>query len=345
MSTEIATVQTQAAPPAKLTGMSIATTREAQSVQAQMIVAKQFPRDEIDANRRIVTACKRKALAEVSQYEYTKGGQPVTGPSIRLAEAMAQAWGNIDFGFIELENSPGVSSKVLAFAHDLETNTRRSMTFDIPHVRVTKRGTTILTDPRDIYETVANQAARRIRACVLAVIPGDVQDMAIEECNKTLAGNNAEPLKDRILKMLKAADQIGVSRDMLERKLGHNVDAISETEMVRIRNWFTAIRDGHSSREDIFEVEAAKPAESGEKSKSRTDAAKKATAKKEESPKDAKEKPAALSFNDLQARCFDVTSIEEADEIDALIANSLCSPTEKEDLTQILQAWRDQPKA
>lgn len=53
----------------------------------------------------------------------------------------------------------------------------------------------------------------------------------------------------------------------------------------------------------------------------------------------------SYTFNDLQTKCFDVTSLEEADEIDALIANSLCSPTEKEDLTQILQAWRDQPKA
>ncbi len=38
-----------------------------------------------------------------------------------------------------------------AFAWDLETNSKRTVVFNVPHKRVTKRGTTNLTDPRDIY--------------------------------------------------------------------------------------------------------------------------------------------------------------------------------------------------
>ncbi|WP_331490569.1 hypothetical protein, partial [Metaclostridioides mangenotii] len=66
------------------------TTRQAQEVQAAMIIAKKFPRDEVEAFNRILKSCQRKSLAEQSMYEYPRGGQKVTGPSIRLAEALAQ---------------------------------------------------------------------------------------------------------------------------------------------------------------------------------------------------------------------------------------------------------------
>src|SRR5690606_36069410 len=83
--------------------VEVAMTRAAQEVQAAMVIAKRFPRDENTAFARIMRACKRKQLAEAAIYAYPKGGTNVQGPSIRLAEALAQAWGNIDFGVIELE--------------------------------------------------------------------------------------------------------------------------------------------------------------------------------------------------------------------------------------------------
>lgn len=71
-------------------------------------------------------------------YEYPRGGTKVTGPSIRLAEAMAQNWGNLDYGLIELEQKAG-ESQVMAYAWDLETNTRQTIVFSVPHIRATKR--------------------------------------------------------------------------------------------------------------------------------------------------------------------------------------------------------------
>ena len=81
--------------------------RQAQEVQAAMIVAKRFPRDEVMSHNRILNACKRRSLAERAVYEYPRGGENVTGPSIRLAEVMAQNWGNLDFGITELEQKNG----------------------------------------------------------------------------------------------------------------------------------------------------------------------------------------------------------------------------------------------
>ena len=222
--------------------LAIATTRSAQEVQAAMVVAKRFPRDMFAAQARILDACKRPVLAEQALYAYPRGGTTVEGPSIRMAEVLAQNWGNIDFGIIELEQKQGESS-VMAYAWDLETNTRQTKIFTVPHLRHTKQGDYKLTDPRDIYEMVANQGARRVRACILGIIPGDIIDSAVAACNKTMAGQSDEPLMDRAKKMVIAFEKIGVSKDMLEKRLGHRLDVITETELATFRKIFKSIQD------------------------------------------------------------------------------------------------------
>ncbi|MDT1904179.1 hypothetical protein FPK34_26285, partial [Acinetobacter baumannii] len=76
-------------------------------------------------------------------------------------------------------SSENGESTVEAFAWDVETNTRQTKVFQVPHIRYTRNGSKKLTDPRDIYELVANNGARRLRACILGVIPGDVIDDAV----------------------------------------------------------------------------------------------------------------------------------------------------------------------
>lgn len=243
-----------AAVPVKNTQTAMMISRQAQEVQAAMVVAKRFPRDEIDSFNRIMTSCQRKSLAERAMYEYPRGGTKVTGPSIRLAEAMAQNWGNIDFGIIELEQSNG-ESQVMAYAWDLETNTRQTKIFNVPHVRGTKKGNVPLTDPRDIYEMVANQGARRLRACILGVIPGDVIDAAVEQCKKTMTEGNEKPLIDRIREGVKLFEEkFSVSQQMLEKYIGCKCEAFSENDMVRLNNVYRSLRDGMSKREDYFDI-------------------------------------------------------------------------------------------
>lgn len=241
-------------------GTAIATSRAAQEVQAAVVIAKKFPRDEDAAAAKILKACKRRALAEVACYEYTKGGQKIEGPSIRLAEVLAQNWGNVNFGFTELDRRTvagvGVST-VEAYCWDMETNTRRSVTFEVRHWRDRKGGGGYpLQDEREIYELIANQASRRMRACILAVIPGDIQDSAVEACAKTLAGQSEEPLCDRVRQMLVRFEEQGVTKADIERKLGHKTDAITHQQLARLAKIFNAIRDGVATREEHFPPES-----------------------------------------------------------------------------------------
>lgn len=218
--------------------------RQAQEVQAAMVIAKRFPRDEAAAADRILKACTRKSLAESAVYEFPRGGSTVSGPSIRLAEAVAQNWGNVDFGVIELEQKEG-ESQVMAYAWDLETNTRQSKIFTVPHIRQTTKGSYPLTDPRDIYEMVANQGARRLRSCILGVIPGDVIEMAVKQCELTLKSGETEALESRLEKMAGAyQEDFQITVDMLESFIGRKITAFTENDYARLRKIYRSLRDG-----------------------------------------------------------------------------------------------------
>jgi len=234
-------------------------------VQAQTIMAKQFPRNQIQARNDIIEACKRRRLAEAAIYSYPRGGTKVEGPSIRLAESIAQNWGNIDFGVTELERKPERNGKpgeslVMAFCIDFQTNTRRQTTFSVPHIRYSRaKGNTKLTDPRDIDEMILNKAARRLRACILAIIPGDVIEEAVEQCNKTLAGRSDKPLIDRVKDMVKLFGEVGVSQEKLEKRLGHKVDACLEIDIVNLGKIYKSLKDEMSKPEDWFDDASKAP--------------------------------------------------------------------------------------
>lgn len=234
----------------------IAESRAVAEVQAQYVIAKKFPRDENASFMRIMRACERPFLAEQAMYAYPRGGQLVTGPSIRLAEAMAQSWGNIDCGIREISQSDGMSVAE-AYAIDLETNTRICKTFHVPHSRDTKQGKKRLTDSRDIYELVANQGARRLRACILGVIPGDVIDAAVSQCGKTLESSDV-PMADQIRKLVLAFDELGVKPDHIEKRLGHQLDATIPQEIVTLRGIYKSIKDGMADRSQFFDISSAK---------------------------------------------------------------------------------------
>jgi hypothetical protein len=225
--------------------------RHEAEIQAAMTIAKKFPRDVVRAMDRILSACTRPSLAEAALYAYPRGSELVTGPSIRLAEAIAQNWGNLQIGVRELSQSRGEST-VEAFAWDLETNMRQSKVFQVAHVRHTRRGQTKLEDPRDIYELVANQGARRLRACILGVVPGDVVETAVRQCEVTQANAGGAP-EEQIRKLVESFAKIGVTQEQITAFLGHRLDSVVGAEVLRLRKVYTSIRDGMASAADFFQ--------------------------------------------------------------------------------------------
>lgn len=234
--------------------------REIAEAQGAMLIAQRFPRDEANARERILIACQRPGLAKGAMYTYARGGSDITGPSIRLAEAIARTWGNLTFGVRELEQRPGEST-VEAFAWDLESNVRQVKTFQVKHVRYTKsRGNYALDDPRDIYEMTANQGARRVRACILGLIPGDIVEDAVEQCEATLKAH-ADTSPAGIKKMVELFAKYGVTKEQIEGRIQRKLDAITAAQMVGLHKVYTSLKDGMSGAADWFLTPGAAEAE------------------------------------------------------------------------------------
>jgi hypothetical protein len=225
-------------------------------VQAAMIAARYAPRNQIDAMDRVLNACTRKTLALKATYSYKRGKEEVTGPTIRLAETIAVQWGNIQFGFNELSrgiDADGVGySEVGAYAWDLETNTRRPLQFRVRHWRDTKDGGYALKAERDIYEVIANQAQRRVRSCILAVIPGDILEAALEQCDKTLKAS-ADTSPKAMEAMLEKFSELGVEKEQIEQFIGRRISSIQPAQVERLRKIYNSIHTGETDVSEWFE--------------------------------------------------------------------------------------------
>ena len=124
--------------------------------------------------------------------------------------------------------------------------------FKVKHVRDTKKGSSALTDSRDIYEATANFGARRLRACILSVIPGDVVERAVDVCKETVTNKDKTPIADRIKKLEKAFKELKITKEQLEEYAQRNLNEFGREEIFALQGVFKAIRDGQAKAEDYF---------------------------------------------------------------------------------------------
>lgn len=265
-------------------------------VKGKLTSAKMFPRDEAMAFQQVMNACSRPSLAKVAEYRFKRGGQEVNGPTIRLAEVIAAAWGNIDYGIRELSRGEGYS-EMEAYAWDMQTNTISAQRFTVRHIRDrsdANGGNVSLTQERDIYERTANDASRRVRERIFAVVPPDLVEMAVKKCRDTMAGNSDRPIADRVRDMISAFNKYSVTAQMIETRLGRKLDSILPDDFADLMAVYNSIKDG-AKVSDFFGGEAvalAAPASSdGQAQQQGAKTAPKSTRKKDAAPKQEEAKP------------------------------------------------------
>lgn len=240
--------------------IAIEASRAIAEAQGKLVIAKRFPRDEVQAYAKAIEACKRPAMAEKAFFAFPRAGQTVEGPTIKFATELARCWGNIDYGIKELSQDNG-KSEMQAYAWDLETNAQSVQNFTNPHIRekTDKKTKTItmevLKSQRDIYESNANMATRRLRSRILAILPSWFVDGCIEECKRTIAGDNETPLIDRVKKMVIQFAKFGVTQEQLEKRLKRKIDTMTADDLVEYVGIYNAIKNKESKISEWFEAE------------------------------------------------------------------------------------------
>lgn len=231
--------------------------RELAETQTLYLMAERMPRDERSACEAAIRQFERQGLAERAEFSYRRGNETIAGPTIRTAEAIAQKWGNIKFGFREVARGIGADgvpfSEVEAFAVDLQSRVPRTLGFIVPHWRDTQSGGYRLKTERDIYELVSNQAQRRVRSCILALIPGDVVEACMQQADQTLKAN-VDMTAAGVDKILKAFEPYGVTRKHIEKAIDRGIESLQPGHVIRLRKWLTSIKEGVADVSELFDM-------------------------------------------------------------------------------------------
>lgn len=227
--------------------------RAVAEVQGAIVVAQQCPRSMARAIDEMRESCSQVALAERAFFRYSRGGSQITGPSVHLARELARCFGNVQYGLTELSRDDDKGeSQMLAFAWDVQFNTRAVTTFIVKHGRDTKDGRKALTDLRDIYENNANNGARRLREQIFAILPKWFTEEAQEICRRTVEKGGDVPLPQRIANLIKAFGDLGVAVDQLERKIGRKRDAWTAHDVAALTIIGRSIRNGEATVDAEF---------------------------------------------------------------------------------------------
>jgi hypothetical protein len=240
-------VELPASAPGRLgQATAVEQSRAVAEVQAAIYVARQFPRDIRQARQELDMSFGLMTMAERSFYKLPRGKDDVVGPTVQLAREVARCFTNFQYGISELRRDDDhAQSEMLAWAWDVENNTRAAHVFIVPHKRDRKNQSPVpLIDMQAIYENNANHAARRLREQMLAVIPVWFVEEAKARAYKTLAGTEGS-LPERIDKAI-AAFGAGykLTLEQLERRLGRPTRGGTPFDVAQLTIIFQSLRRG-----------------------------------------------------------------------------------------------------
>jgi len=237
-------------------GTAVEMHRAVAEVQAAIIVAQQCPRKLAQVIEDMEEACRQPELAERAFFRYPRGGQIISGPSVHLARELARCWGNFQHGLVEMRRDDNAAqSEMQAWAWDVQTNSRNSHTFIVPHRRDTKDGPVTLIDMRDVYENNANQGARRVRETIYAELPVWFVERAKSLCMKTIEDGGGKPLAVRIAEAVKVFERFGVTPARMEAKIGRPQAEWTAFDVGQLGVIYESIRQGTVTVDDEFPQE------------------------------------------------------------------------------------------
>lgn len=212
-------------------------------IDIQISTAKAYPRSIARFTKRSMElACLNPEIAESCFYSLKRGGKPIEGPSVRLAEIAASCYGNLAIeARIIGEDRRFVTAQ--ACAYDLENNIRIRVE---KRRRITDKAGNTYND--DMIAVTANAAASiAFRDAVLRIIPQAFIQPIYEEARQAAIGK-AETLAGRRAKALQHFAKMGVDEPRLLAALAdqgvRGVEDITGEILLQLKGMAQAIRDG-----------------------------------------------------------------------------------------------------
>jgi phosphoribosylformylglycinamidine (FGAM) synthase PurS component len=226
-------------------------------VDIQIATAKQYPRDVDTVLNRIKTyATMDTETAEDCFYALRRGqgdgASVIEGISVRLAEIIASAWGNLRVQTRIIGND-GRTITAQGLCHDLETNLAVSV--EVKRKITDRNGRTYSEDMQVVTGNAA--AAIAFRNAVLKVVPKAITKKVINEIKDVAMGKSMD-LETRRQNLIGYFSKIGVTMAELLSYCGIDSVAKIDSQMVyELRGLANAIKEGTTTVQETFKAHTA----------------------------------------------------------------------------------------
>lgn len=237
-------------------------------IDQQVATAKQYPRHLPTVLNQIQTYATMdvETASDCFYALYRKNAdgsdQMISGLSVRMAEIIANAWGNLRVATRIIGND-GKTITAQAVCHDLETNVAISQ--EVKRSILTKKGYTFSQDMQVVTGNAA--AAIAFRNAVLKVIPKAVTKRVIEEVRKVAMGQ-ALDLETQRQTLIQYFGKFNVTEQMIFDLLQITKrEELDKERVFVLKGLYNAIKEGDTTVQEAFvkPVEERKVAEEAKK--------------------------------------------------------------------------------
>ncbi len=222
-------------------------------IDMQVSTAKQFPRDiQTSLNRIKTIATLDTETAADCFYALSRQGTRIEGVSVRLAEIIAGAWGNLRVQ-TRIVGNDGRTITAQGVCHDLESNF--AVCVEVKRRITDKNGKTY---SEDMQVTTGNAAsAIAFRNAVLKVVPKAVTSRVISDI-KEVAMGRALDLETSRANMIAYFGKLGVTKAEVLAYLGVKaVDKIDQNMVFELRGVANALKEGTTTVQETFKANSA----------------------------------------------------------------------------------------
>jgi hypothetical protein len=224
-------------------------------VEAQLDAAHKYKR----SITRFLQDAKQMAtlsveIAESCMYSLPRAGKALMGPSVRLAEICASAYGNLQVGarVMDAEEKEVVAQGA---AWDMERNLRA--TIEVRR-RITDRSGKRFNDDM-ITVTGAAASSIALRNAIFRVIPRAYVD-TIYAAAKRVATGDGMPFAQRRDEVLARLQKMGATQPRVLARLGRTgVNDVTVEDLEQLIGFGTAIKGGDTNVDEVFPEPSAAP--------------------------------------------------------------------------------------
>lgn len=220
-------------------------------IEAAIALAQKRPRDEEAVKAKIEKlAILDPECAHENVYALPRGGKPIRGPSIRLAEIISTCYrNNLTLAMVKETDRVNKVVKAVGIFYDLEGNVIVSKE---QQRRISDKNGRLFSE--DMITVTQNAACSiALRNAILSGVPRSIWRKAFVLCEQVLAGDIAT-LVERREKAFKAFAAFGIKPEQLCAVLEvPGVESIDQEHMPTLIAMHASLKSGEATVEEMFD--------------------------------------------------------------------------------------------